>query len=79
MIDRTTGLPLRVEEGTVGPYVRLPFDQLAEIKRVLESHRLHYTVREDIISLSGGPFIAVVDLGRGTDAEAVQTILDGVV
>ncbi len=79
MIDRTTGLPLRVStDGTTGPYIRLPFDQLDDFKRVLDSHGIRYWVEENVVSLSGGPFIAVANLGRGADATAVQAILDSV-
>jgi hypothetical protein len=77
MIDRTTGLPMRVStEGTVGPFIRLPYSQLEEVRQLLDSHQGRYWVHENVISLNGGPFIAVVDLGRGGDAKAVQAILD---
>ena len=79
MIDRTTSLPLRVStDGTVGPYIRLPYNQLNEVLRVLDSHSIRYWVQENVISLSGGPFMAVVHLGREADANAVQAILDSV-
>ena len=78
MIDQATGSPIRVStDRAAGPYIRLPFSQLDELKRILGSHGISYSVRENVISLSGGPFMAVVSLGRGTDAEAVQAILDG--
>jgi len=79
MIDSTKGLPLRVStEGTVGPYIRLPYSQIEDLRRVLDSHGIHYWVHENIISLDGGPYIAVVDLGRKADANALQAILDSV-
>jgi hypothetical protein len=79
MTDRTTNVPIRVStDGTAGPYVRLSFSQLDEVKRVLDSHGIRYWVNENAVSLSGGPFIAVVNLGRGADADAVQRILDNV-
>ncbi len=77
MTDRTTSLPLRVSmDATVGPYIRLPHSQLDEVLRILDSHGIRYRAQENVISLSGGPFIAVVNLGRGADAKAVQAILD---
>jgi hypothetical protein len=79
MTDRTTGQPMRVStEGTAGPYISLPFDQLDEARRLLDSHGIRYWVDEHAISLNGGPFIAEVNLGRGADAKAVQEILDSV-
>ena len=77
MRDQTTGLPMRVStDGTAGPYIRVPFDQLVEVRQLLESHRIPFWVGENAISVSGGPFMVVVNLGREGDARAVQAILD---
>jgi hypothetical protein len=79
MTDQTDGSPLRVSPNeTVGPYIRLAYSQLDELKRTLDSHAIRYWVRDNIVSLEGGPFMAVVYLGREADAQAVQAILDGV-
>jgi hypothetical protein len=79
MTDRTTSLPLRVSTDTTsGPYIRLPYNQIDEVRRLLESHGFRYWVEENIISLNGGPFMAVVNLGREVDTNAVQAILDSV-
>ena len=80
MTDQITGSPLPVvTDAAVGPYIRLPFSQLDEARRAhFDSHGIRYRVRENIVSLGGGPFMAVVYLDRGTDAQAVQAILDGV-
>jgi hypothetical protein len=77
MTDRTTGKPLRVwpAEG-VGPYISVAVNQLDEVKRLLEGHGLSYWVEENIISINGGPYIATINLRRGTDANTVQAILD---
>jgi hypothetical protein len=56
----------------------MSFAQLDEVRHVLDRHGFRYAVRENIISLEGGPFMAVIDLSRGTDASAVQAILDAV-
>jgi hypothetical protein len=77
MIDQTTGLPMRVStDKMAGPYIRLPYTQLNEVRRVLDSEGIRYWVQENAVSLSGGPFMVVVNLGHGADANAVQSILD---
>jgi hypothetical protein len=77
--DTTTRKPLRVlTESTAGPYIRLPESQLAEVQQLLDSHGIHYEVDEEIISFNGGPEEAIIDLGRGGDAAAVQAILDSI-
>jgi hypothetical protein len=76
MIDRRTGLPLRVQDGSVAPYIRLLYAQLDDVRQILDRHGLRYAVRENVISMSGGPFIAVIDFSRETNASAVQAILD---
>jgi hypothetical protein len=79
MTDHTNGSPVRVSPNeAIGPYIRLPYSQLDELKRVLDGHGISYQVRENIISLEGGPFMAMVYLGREADAQAVQAILDSV-
>ncbi|MCI0377103.1 MAG: hypothetical protein L0215_05835 [Gemmataceae bacterium] len=79
MKDKSTGLPLRVwSDATVGPYIRLQFSQLDEVRRILDSRSISYSVKEDVVSLSGGPFMAILYLGRGADAGFVQTVLDNV-
>jgi hypothetical protein len=79
MIDVTTKRPLRVStDGTAGPYIMVPVSQLDEVRQLLDCRRVRYWVEEDVISLNGAPEIAVVNLGRGGDAIAVQAILDSV-
>ena len=77
MIDTSTGKPLQVlTDGTVGPYIELPLDQLEDVRKLLDDHRIHYVVQENVISMNGEPYIATIDLGRQGDAKAVQAILD---
>lgn len=79
MNDVTTQQPLRIStDGTVGPYVMVPVSQLDEVKRLLDSARIRYSVDENAISLDGSPEIAVINLGRHADARAVQNVLDSV-
>jgi hypothetical protein len=77
MTDAATKKPIRVStDGTAGPYIMVPVSQLDEIRRLLDGRGVSYWVEENAISLNGAPEVAVIDLGRGGDAAAVQTILD---
>ena len=79
MIDVMTEKPLSVStDGTVGPYIMVPFSQLGDLRRLLDSHSVRYWVDENVISLNGGPEVALVNLGRGADATRLQAILDSV-
>jgi hypothetical protein len=79
MIDVTTKKPLQVSnEYPPRPYIRLPFNQIDEVRRLLDSHQIGYWVREYTISLDGGPEKIVIYLNRGTDVTAVQAILDSI-
>jgi hypothetical protein len=74
-----TTKPLYVaNDGTAGPYIMVPLSQLSDLRDLLEKHRVRYFVEEDAISLDGAPEIAIVDLGHGADAAAIQAILDTV-
>lgn len=77
MVDVTSRKPLNVStDGTAGPYIRVPVSQLDEVRLLLEDRGIRHWVEEHAISLNGAPEVAVIDLGRGADAEAVQRILD---
>jgi hypothetical protein len=79
MINAMTQKPLCVSiDGTAGPYIHLPVSQLAEVEQLLAKHGVRYWTDEQFISLDGAPEKAVVNLGRGADADAVQAILDSV-
>jgi hypothetical protein len=78
MIDAMTRKPLHVStDGTAGPYIMLPVDQLTDVRQLLDRHKIRYAVEDDVISLNGAPETAIIDLGRGADAAAIQSILDG--
>jgi hypothetical protein len=79
MIDAMTRKPLHVStDGTAGPYIMVPVSQLADLRELLDKHRIRYSVEEDVVSLDGAPEIAVVDLGRGADVAPVQAVLDSI-
>jgi hypothetical protein len=77
MIDTTTHRPIHVStDGDAGPYIMVPFAQLACVKTILDRGRVSYWVDAHAISLDGKPEIAIVNLGRGVDATQVQRLLD---
>ncbi|HEX4792372.1 MAG TPA: hypothetical protein VH370_01185 [Humisphaera sp.] len=77
MTDSTTQQRLRVStDGTAGPFIDVPVSQIDEVKRILDERQIRYWVEENVISLNGGPYIAVVNLGREGDAQLVQALLD---
>jgi hypothetical protein len=77
MTDATTNRPIRVSaDGTAGPYILVPVSQLDDIVALLRQAGFVFWVDENAISMDGKPAIAVVNLGRGTDAVRVQAILD---
>ncbi len=79
MIDVMTRKRLHVStDGGAGPYIMLPFAQLADLRKALDHHGIRYSVEEDVISLDGAPEIAVIDLGRDADVSSIQAILDTV-
>lgn len=79
MTDVVTHKPLRVStESWGGPYLDLPFSQVEEVRKLLDSRHIFYWVSEHVISFNGGPEMAVINFGHEGDAAAVQAALDSV-
>ena len=79
MIDTASQKPLLVStEYPLIPYITLPISQVDEVRRLLDSRNIGYWVDEIAISFNGDPEETVINLNRGTDAVAVQAILDSV-
>ena len=77
MIDAMTRKRLQVStDGGAGPYIMVPVSQLTDVRQVLENNGIRHAVEEDVISLDGVPEVAVIDLGRAANADAIQAILD---
>ena len=77
MIDCETNERLTVSvERDAAPYLLVPLEQLPEVTRVLDAHRVVYSVAEDAVGLDGEPFIAIIDFSRNSDASRLQTLLD---
>jgi hypothetical protein len=77
MIDTETQQRILVHtEGTGGPYIMVPIDQVGAIKQLLQDKHVSFWVDTDAISLDGNPAISVVNLGRGADVARIQQLLD---
>jgi hypothetical protein len=63
-------------EGTAGPYLMVPVQQLPQVEQVLRGADIPFHTSRDAVQLDGHDAIAVVDFGRFADAEAIQVILD---
>ena len=77
MTDVTTAKPLHVStEGNVRPFIELPFNQVEDVRRILDGHGISHWVSEDVMSYNGGPEIAEIYFVRGADAAQIQAVLD---
>jgi len=77
MTDTTTKKPIRVRNGGIaGPYLKVPFTQIDDIRRLLDEHRIRYEVSENVISFNGAPEVAWVKFGRDGDTTVIQKIFD---
>lgn len=77
MNDITTQSPLRVlSDGKTAPYMMAPVSQLEDIRCLLSSRNISYSVDEHAISLNGSPYIATINFSRGADVTAIQAVLD---
>lgn len=79
MIDSSTRKPIRVlTDGTSGPYVMVPVDQLDQVRKLLHANDIPHWVDHHAVSVDGRPAVAVINLGKKTDPRRVQALLDGV-
>jgi hypothetical protein len=77
MIDVSTQKPLHVStDGTAGPYIMVPVQQVDDVRALLDAGAIPYWVDTYAISLDGKPEVTVINLDPGTDSADVQHILD---
>jgi hypothetical protein len=77
MSDVITREPIRVStHATAGSSIMLPADQVDRVRQILDQHSISYWVDHTIISVDGNPPTAWIYLGRQTDPNQVQLLLD---
>jgi hypothetical protein len=60
------------------PYIDVPETQLKQLCALLDEHKIRYEVDDDLLSVDGKPWTALVTLARDADPDQVQRILDGI-
>jgi hypothetical protein len=79
MIDSMTQKTIRVStDGTAGPYIMVPVDQLEQVRHLLSSNDIPHWIDHNAISVDGRPAVAVINLGKKIDSRRIQTLLDGI-
>ncbi len=77
MLDVHTKKPLRVSSHEIaGPSLRVPEDQVEQIRERLDREAIYYWVDSHVISIDHGPEITYIHFGRKGDAARIQAILD---
>src|SRR5437762_11171510 len=77
MIDSITKEPIRVDKyPEAWPYIRLPLDQLDQLKKLLDSAGFRYHVAKYALSFKGEPYTVEVSLEHLADVAALQKLLD---
>lgn len=77
MIDAMTKQAIRVlDGGEGGPLLKLPFDQLGQIREVLDRAGIKYWSDPSAISFDGKPYIIYLNFGRSGDLTRIQEVID---
>jgi hypothetical protein len=77
MTDSQAREKIRVStDGTAGPYIMVPLEQLKRVRDLLDKNQVTYWVESDAISVDGKPAIAFINLGVSADANEVQALLN---
>jgi hypothetical protein len=78
MINSITHEPIRVDKYPgAWPYVRVPLDQLDQVKKLLDRAGFRYSVAKNALSRDGEPNIIVkVSFEHRADVAALQALFD---
>jgi len=63
--------------GKAGPCLWVPEDQVADVQRLLDSHRVPYEVDTFSMSIDDEPAQVMFDFDADVDSVALQALLDG--
>jgi hypothetical protein len=67
---------LVTDHGTGWPYIQARVDEVPEIRKVLDEHRVRYWMNEMSISINGRPYTTVIQFPRDANAREIQALLD---
>ena len=77
MINSITNEPIRVDKYPgAWPYVRVPLDQLDQVKKLLDHAGFRYHVAKYALSSDGEPYIVKVSFEHRADVVALQSLFD---
>ena len=77
MINSITNEPIRVDKYPgAWPYVRVPLDQLDQVKKLLDHAGFRYHVAKYALSSDGEPYIVKVSFEHRADVAALQAAFD---
>jgi len=77
MIDSITKEPILARKYYgAWPYIRLPLDQLDEVKELLDRAGFRYAVDTFALSSDGGPYTVDVHFDHRAEVAAIQAVLD---
>ncbi len=64
--------------GTVGPYIMLPRERVADVTAALKAAGLFHWVHDISVALDGKSLVSTIDFGKNGDPVAAQAVLDDV-
>ena len=77
MINSLTNEPIRVSKYPgAWPYVRVPLDQLDQVKKLLDQAGFRYYVHMHAVSIDGGPYTMDVSFEHRAEVAALQAVFD---
>jgi hypothetical protein len=77
MINSITNEPIQVEKiPGAWPYVRVPLDQLDQVKKLLDNAGFRYSVDKYALSSDGEPYTVDVSFEHRAEVAALQAVFD---
>jgi hypothetical protein len=77
MTDTTTQKRVTVETDWIsGPHIMVPVTQADDVKKLLDSENVPYSMDDFSVALDDEPAVIFFDLGRKANPSEVQALLD---